>query len=132
MSNAAIDMLSGKLLDELVGPLYIHFRASWSAYQDYIANGKTFLWASSLKRINAGALSLLRTKAYLLPEQSLDDALALIRHYDAWLTSWNDFADRMAPALSDPFVFANDVRYPREAEANLIRLYESIKIGSAS
>jgi hypothetical protein len=120
-------MAAGALLDELLGPLHMHFRTARAAYQDYLANGRTFLWANSLKRINGAARALLLAKGYLLPDELQDDAAALVRHYDVWLTRWDDFAARIAPALDDPFDFENDVSFPRDAEKRLERLYQTVR-----
>ncbi len=99
------------LLAELLGPLHLHFRCARAAYRDYLEGGRTFLWANSLKRINQAARGLLLAKGYLLPEELVEDAAALIRHYDAWLTCWNAQAER--PAIDAPFVFGNSVNCPQ-------------------
>jgi hypothetical protein len=118
---------AGALLDELLGPLHMHFRCARAAYQDYHARGRTFLWANSLKRINGAARAVLLAKGYLLPAALQDDAAALVRHYDVWLTRWDDFAARTSPALNDPFDFENDVPFPRDAEERLERLYDTLR-----
>lgn len=120
-------MAGAALLDELLGPLHMHFRCARAAYRDYMGGGRTFLWASSLKRINGAARALLLAKGYLLPDERQDDAASLIRHYDVWLTRWDDFAERRRPALDDPFDFENDVGFPRDAEGRLERLYETLR-----
>lgn len=120
-------MTGGALLDELLGPLHMHFRGARTAYEDYLANGRTFLWANSLKRINGAARALLLAKGYLLPDELQDDAAALLRHYDVWLTRWDDHAERTAPALDDPFDFENSVTFPRDAEERLERLYRTLR-----
>jgi hypothetical protein len=117
----------GALLDELLGPLHMHFRSAYAAYRDYLAGGRTFLWANSLKRINGAARALLLSKGYLLPEEMQEDAAALVRHWDVWLTYWDDFAERTRPSLDDPFNFENKVHYPREAEQRLEQLYRRLR-----
>ena len=120
-------MTAGPLLDDLLGPLHMHFQSSRTAYQDYLAGGRSFLWAQSLRRLNCAARSLLLAKGYLLPSELVDDALALVRHYDAWLTLWDELAERTRPGLDDRFVFESRVTYPRESEERLKRLYEDIR-----
>ena len=115
-----------RLRDELLGPLHMHFRAARVAYADYMANGKSFLFASSLRRINGGARDLLLARGWLLPERLRKDAAALVRHYDVWTTLWDDLAARTRPALDAPFVFENAVTYPREAESRLEQLFEEL------
>jgi hypothetical protein len=114
------------LLDELLGPLHMHFLSARAAYQDYLATGKSFLFANCLRRTNASARDLLINKGYLLPEQNQADATALIRHYDVWLTLWDDLARRDNPQLDDCFAFDNKVTYPKDAARELDRLYAQL------
>ena len=120
-------MTADPLLDDLLGPLHLHFESARAAYQDYLAGGRSFLWAISLRRLNCSARSLLLAKGYLLPSELVGDALALVRHYDAWLTLWDDLAERTRPALDDRFVFESRVTYPRDSEERLQRLYEDLR-----
>ena len=115
------------LLDDLLGPLHMHFLAAAAAYADYLAAGKTFLFAASLRRINGSARELLLRGGWRLPDPGQADAVALIRHYDAWMTLWDQQAARLRPEPGDPFAFANDVTYPREAEARLEALYRRLR-----
>lgn len=114
------------LRDELLGPLHMHFRAARAGYADYMANGKSFLFASSLRRINGGARDLLLARGWLLPEPLRDEAVALVRHYDVWVTLWDDLAARTRPTFDAPFVFENAMTYPRESEARLERLFAEL------
>jgi hypothetical protein len=117
------------LLDELLGPLHMHFACARDSYRAYLAEGRIFLHACSLRRINLGARALLIGKGWLLPEAVQADAVALIGHYDVWLTLWDAHAERTAPAPGDAFVFENSFTYPREAEQALERLYEELRAG---
>ena len=121
-----------RLLDELLGPLHMHFLAAHAAYGDYLSGGKTFLHASVLRRINLAARALLLSKGWLLPESLQQDALALVRHWDVWLTLWEDLERREQPRAEDPFVFQNDVTYPRGAQEQLELLYVRLKLASCS
>ena len=114
------------LLTELLGPLHMHFRCARDAYRDYLDNGRSFLFASSLRRINASARSLLVAKGYLLPEPLQAEAAALVRHYDVWLTLWDEVARRTRPGPGDAFVFENAVTYPKQAEEALEGLYRQL------
>lgn len=115
------------LVDELLGPLHLHFRSARVAYRDYLAHGNSFLWANSLRRINGAARSLLLAKGHLLPDPLQEEAVALVRHYDIWLTLWDDLQRRTAPELDEPLVFENSVTYPKEAEDRLERLYYEVR-----
>lgn len=115
------------LLDDLLGPLHMHFRAAALAYADYLAGGKSFLFASSLRRTNAAVRALLLGRGWLLPEDLQADAAALVRHYDVWLTLWDDLAKRLEPAMEDPFVFANAVTFPKASQERLEALYRRLR-----
>lgn len=115
------------MLDDLLGPLHMHFRVAASAYADYLAGGKSFLFASSLRRTNAAVRELLLGRGWLLPEDLQADAAALVRHYDVWLTLWDDLAGRSRPAMDDPFIFANAVTFPRESQERLEVLYRRLR-----
>ncbi len=114
------------LLHDLLGPLHMHFLCARAAYADYMASGKSFLFAQSLRRTNGSARELLIHKGYLLPEPLQQHAVALIRHYDAWITLWDELAARAQPQPHDPFVFQNEVTYPKDAELALERHYEEL------
>jgi len=120
-------MTADPLTDELLGPLCMHFRSARAAYQDYLANGRSFLWANSLRRLNSAARLLLLAKGHLLPDELQEDATALIRHYDVWLTLWDDLAEHNRPALDDAFVFETRVSYPGDAEDRLRGLYDKLR-----
>ena len=115
-----------ELLHQLLGPLHMHFKAAKAAYHRYLSNGKSFLFAVSLRRINSSARQLLLDKGYLLPEERQADAVALIEHYDVWLTLWDDLASRGPIAFGEPFVFENKVNYPRDSEQRLGELYRML------
>ncbi|HEX8064586.1 MAG TPA: hypothetical protein VF535_15395 [Allosphingosinicella sp.] len=116
-----------RLLDDLLGPLHMHFLVAAQAYADYLAAGKSFLFASSLRRTNASARDLLLAHGWRLPEARQADAATLLRHYDAWLTLWDGLAARLAPNPGDPFVFANEINFPKAAQARLEALYRDLR-----
>ena len=119
------------LVDDLLGPLHMHFLCARKAYGDYLANGRRFLFALSLRRINLSARGLLLTKGHLLPAELQQEAAALIGHYDVWLTLWMEHRRQTRPGLDDMFAFENAFTYPREAEARLEALYESLSAQAA-
>lgn len=114
------------LFHDLLGPLQMHFEVAAQAYADYLQNNKSFLFASSLRRTNASARALLLTHGHLLPRSLRADAVALIRHYDVWLTLWDATATAMKPRFDEPFVFENNVNFPKEAQQRVQDLYVSL------
>lgn len=121
-------MNSPSLLHDLLGPLHMHFRAARAAYRGYLDNGRTFLFAKSLRRVNVSARALLMARGHLLPPELREDVAALVAHYDVWLTLWTEHRRATQPALSDPFVFQNSFTYPKEAEARLEALFETLSV----
>ena len=111
------------LLHNLLGPLHLHFATADRAYRDYQESGKSFLFACSLRRINASARALLLAHGYLLAEPLQADVLALVRHYDVWLTLWDDLERRSKPSFDDPFVFANRINFPIKSKERLEAVY---------
>jgi len=112
-----------QLRDELLGPLHMHFLAAAQAYRDYLENGQSFVFACTLRRTNASARELLLRRGHLLPRERVGDAVALLRHYDVWLTCWDELAARMKPGLEDRFVFENAVTFPKDAQRRLDELF---------
>ena len=118
--------MKAPLIDELLGPLHMHFLCARAAYADYLAAGRTFLFARSLRRINGSARNLLMAKGHLLPAELQADAAALIGHYDVWTTLWMEHRRLTRPKLDDVFAFANAHTYPKDSEARLEALYRSL------
>lgn len=126
MGNIILEAESRRQLrDDLLGPLHLHFLAAEQAYRDYQANGKSFLFACSLRRTNASARELLFRHGHLLPPERCSDALALLRHYDVWLTLWDDLASNTRPTMHDAFAFENAITFPKEAQLSLMKLYKA-------
>jgi hypothetical protein len=118
-----------RLLDELLGPLHMRFLGARSAYRSYLDEGRAFLFARSLRRINAETRALLLDKGHLLPEGLQTCAVELVGHFDAWMSLWDEHAERTRPAAGDAFAFENRFTYPREAEQRLEALYEQLRAG---
>lgn len=114
------------LVAELLGPLHMRFRAAKAAYRSYLEQGRIFLFAQNLKRINLSSRALLLDKGWMLPEAHRAHALDLVAHWDVWLTLWEELAARASPRSSDTFVFENSFTYPREAEEALERLFADL------
>lgn len=113
--------LSENIVDELLGPLSIHFEAADLAYNDYLDSGGSFLFACSLRRINASARGILLAKAYLLGGEMRSYAVELIRHYDVWITLWDEHAATNKHAFSDRFAFESALPFPHDAKQSLKR-----------
>ncbi|MBL7746176.1 MAG: hypothetical protein JNM19_02005 [Chitinophagaceae bacterium] len=111
------------LLKELLDQL----ESSKLAYQQYLAGGKTFRFAQELKKYNSAIMLLLQTKGHLLSDALQQDAAALLFHYHAWTTKWEQLAAAIHPQPDDLFVFENDVTFPRQAAGNLEAVYLNLQ-----
>jgi hypothetical protein len=115
---------TSELLNLLLGPLRTHFLVASTAYEDYLQNGRSYLFACSLRRTNSSARGLLLAWGHLLPSEHTSDALALLRHYDVWVSLWDHHAAELNPSMDDPFVFESKVTFPKSAQERLMHLYE--------
>ncbi|QJB56651.1 hypothetical protein [Pseudodesulfovibrio sp. zrk46] len=97
------------------------------AYEGYLENGKSLLYASVLREGNEDIRRLLLEDAYLLPMKEQEYALQLLHHIDIWASVWDQTYEEQQPQMNDEFVFANRVVFPREEVAELLAYYESIK-----
>ena len=128
MTNSGMDRAqAARLRDCLLGPLHTLFLAAGQAYGDYMANGKSFLFACNLRETNMAVKKLLIEHGHLLPEGLQPHVAALLRHYDVWLKLWEELAAAEKPTPEQPFVFENSVRFPREAQQALVELYEQLR-----
>lgn len=102
------------------------FKASRSAYESYLAGGKTFRYAMELKKHNSRIMQLLTDCLPALQPQQKEDANALMAHYQAWTNKWEALAAETRPQPDDVFVFENEVTFPREAARRLQAACESL------
>ncbi|HEY0097262.1 MAG TPA: hypothetical protein VGB96_23250 [Archangium sp.] len=104
----------------------MHFLAARAAYRGYLENGRAFLFARSLRRVNVAARTLLMSRGHLLPPPLQEDAAALVAHYDVWLTLWDAHRKALRPALADAFVFENSFTYPKDSEGRIEALFTEL------
>lgn len=104
-------------LSELFGPLYMQFDRTGRAFRRWNARN-LYLEAQVMREGNATARDLLLSKGHLIPPDLMDDAGALIEHYDAWLEEFDRVRGGQHPASDEPFVFAGTRGhpFPRAAE----------------
>lgn len=102
------------------------FTRSSVTYRHYLDRGKTYRYAQELKSINGNALDLLiHYRARLGPD--IQNAIeSLIKHYAAWSLQWEKLDAEKEFRPDEQFIFANDVRFPREAARYLETLYEQL------
>lgn len=94
------------------------------AYRNYLANGKTYLFAKELKKYNGQALQLMSDENAGFPAELNPDLRALIFHYTEWTKKWEALDSSKQHHDDDEFVFANDITFPRQAARNLEVAYK--------
>jgi hypothetical protein len=97
--------------------------ASYEAYKNYLAGGKTFRYALELKTHNTALTSLLISQQQGPDNDLRPDIEALLVHYDAWTKKWEQLATTLQPAPDDTFVFENDITFPRQSARRLEEVY---------
>lgn len=92
-----------------------HLDASALAYQGYLAGGKTFRYAQELKKYNGRIMAILEEASPMLPASLQPDAAAMLHHFRVWTSKWEELAAELNPGPDTVFVFANEVRFPRQS-----------------
>lgn len=115
--------LEKNLLESLVGQL----DKTKAAFERYVHNKEPralrALWEG-----NSAALSLLKERRHLLPDDLQEDVDQLIVHYDVWLSEYASVVGDKEMTTETPFVFAGPKGYPfpYEAEKHLRERLESL------
>jgi hypothetical protein len=101
------------------------------AYDAYLANGRTFVFASVIFDHNSAARDAARQCTAILPAQLQNDLQLLVSHIDAWSAQWLELRSQMAPAAADRFVFESRVPFPRDSVRRLAVFQAARGFGSA-
>jgi hypothetical protein len=106
------------LISELAGPLSMHFRRGETAYQNFHADGRQYLFAKILRDNNCEIRRLILLKGHLFPFKQQQNAIELVAHLDIWLELWEHLAATKAHKPEDKFSFES-CNYPRAAAKSL-------------
>ena len=107
--------ISEKPGEDIVRHLAFHLRRAGLAYENYLSNNHSFLYAKAIKRANDSVMQLIIHHGASLPIALQHDALEILAHLEVWRDLWIQAADQTSPALSDKFVFDNKHTFPRAA-----------------
>jgi hypothetical protein len=112
---------------QLLGPVVIQLDRTKRAYDRYRAKN-LYLEAKVIREGNLAVRDLLLCSPHLIPPDLLDDAAALIEHYDRWLEEFERLRGGETPDLKATFVFVGPAGYPfpREAENRFRAVYSQI------
>ena len=100
-----------KAVSELYGPLCFQFTRTQNAFKRYHEKN-IFLEANILKEGNEKIKNLLLEKSYLISPDLMDDADALVQHYDVWLEEFSKLRETENPTEKKNFVFAGPKGFP--------------------
>lgn len=114
------------LVDKL-SKLNFYFHRGEKVYSEYQKNGCIYLYARILRENNASIVELLISIYSYLPDALQKDAFDLVHHIDVWTALWDCLEKEINPKANDKFVFQNSVNYPKTAESNLLKFYESLR-----
>ncbi|MEZ5047115.1 MAG: hypothetical protein R2831_09005 [Chitinophagaceae bacterium] len=116
-----------KAISELFGPVNIQLNRTKNAFARYRATN-LFLEAKVLKVGNEKIRDLLLEKAYLIPNELIQDAEKLIEHYDVWLEEFDRIRAEENPNLDQKFVYAGPkgFPFPTNSENNFKAYYQKI------
>ena len=78
-----------------------------------------YLEAKVMREGNETARNLLLAQGHLIPPELIDDAGALIEHYDAWLEEFDRVRGPNAHALDEQFVFVGTKGHPFPSKAEV-------------
>ena len=96
------------------------------AYKNYMANGKTLLYAKILKDNNERIRQLALDKGYFLPIEQQSNMIDLVTHIDIWSVLWEDLYKSKKYRLNEEFSFENRATFPKEAVSSLCAFYLDI------
>tara|TARA_B100000780_G_scaffold178845_1_gene125393 strand:- start:350 stop:676 length:327 start_codon:yes stop_codon:yes gene_type:complete len=95
-------------------------KSSKKTYDDYILNGKTFLYAKSLRLINGQILDLIKKLNFEKNNELKKPFFALKQHIEEWIIIWDKEQFEKKPEDNDVFIFNGYKKYPKDLELLLI------------
>lgn len=101
-----------------------HVASGTRLYHLYLSNGKSYYYAKALKRNNDILLTALNG-IDLSRECVLNNCIqALIYHLRNWAQKWENLEQTKAFSDSEPFVFSNYVRFPKDDVEFMLSIFE--------
>jgi hypothetical protein len=96
-------------------------------YKAYLQNGKTYIYAKELRRVNNETTLLLEKNLTIFIPELNAAAKLLIEHYSIWRSKWDELDNELNPSDDDEFVFQNNHTFPKEAAMLFENAYQSLK-----
>jgi hypothetical protein len=106
--------------------LFFFLKQSEYCYQQYLSNGKKFIYAIAIRNVNSQLKDLIISNGYLLDQSLQNDLISLAFHLDIWIVKWDAHQKELNPRFDQLFVFENEVNFPKKAYQNLESEYLKI------
>ena len=97
---------------------------SKKTYDNYIINGKTFLYAKKLRLVNQEILNLIRKLDFEKDNELKKPAIDLKKHIEDWVIIWDGKKLISNPEDNDVFIFTGYRKYPKDLELLLINRFK--------
>ncbi|MBI5932630.1 MAG: hypothetical protein HY867_02895 [Chloroflexi bacterium] len=119
------------LLFELLLPMKVHFERSHRAFQEWVRNPPAkpnIEIEDAIKASNSVVRNILASKRHLIPPDLQQDALDLIKHYDAWQEEYERLRPGGIRNPKVPYVFVGPkgFPFPVAAERNFMARFEKL------
>lgn len=111
---------------EILGPLDTLLKRGEVAYNNYISNGKTFLYAKILKNNNERIRELILQKSHYLPFEQHSNAIDLVTHIDIWHVLWENLYESKVYEINEEFAFENHATFPEKSVESLYAFYSEL------
>ena len=99
-------------------------RDSKKIYDNYIINGKAFLYAKKLRLINQKILNLIKKLNFDKDNELKKPAIYLKKHIEDWAIIWDREKSIRNPKDKDVFIFNGYKKYPKDLELLLINRFK--------
>ena len=93
---------------------------SKKTYDNYIINGKTFLYAKKLRLVNQEILNFFKKNNFEKDNELKKPAIDLKKHIEDWVIIWDREKLIRNPKDNDVFIFTGYKKYPKDLELLLI------------
>ena len=93
---------------------------SKKTYDNYIINGKTFLYAKKIKLVNQKVLNLIKKLNFEKDNELKKPSIDLKKHIEDWVIIWDKEKLIRNPKDNDVFIFTGYNKYPKDLELLLI------------
>ena len=99
-------------------------RNSKKTYDNYIVNGKIFLYAKKLRLVNQEILNFFKKNNFEKDNELKKPAIDLKKHIEDWVIIWDREKLIRNPKDNDVFIFTGYRKYPKNLELLLINRFK--------